>query len=271
MAGSCGEDRFEVRADAVVLSLGTLRAPAFLLKRKLANSSRRVGEGLRIHPAGRVVAEMDEVVDGFVGIPQGAFIDHWADRGVMLEGIFLAPGVLVTSLPGVGHELKELAASYRKLAAFGALVSDTSVGKVIPGHFGNEFTTIYQLNKTDAENLRFGIARNTEIYLAAGAKRVFTGFYPVPIVDSEESLRRLEEVPVRAKDLEVMAFHPLGTCAMGADPKKSVVDFSLETHDIKDLYLMDGSVVPDSLGVNPQITIMSLSMRAARLLAGKLK
>lgn len=271
VAGKSGEDRFEVRAEAVVLAMGTLPGPAFLLKRKLANSSRRVGKGLRIHPAARVVAEMDEIVDGHIGIPQGAYVDRWSDRGVMLEGIFLHPGVMMTSLPGVGAELKELAAAYRRLSAFGVMVTDTSVGSVRPGMFGDPFTVRYQINRADSESLRFGIARVAEIYLAAGAKRIFTGFHPVPVVDGAESLKRLEEAKVTSHDLEIMAFHPLGTCAMGADPKKSVVGFSLETHDVKSLYIMDGSVVPESLGVNPQITIMALAMRAARLLAEKLK
>jgi choline dehydrogenase-like flavoprotein len=177
----------------------------------------------------------------------------------------------MTSLPGVGYELKERIGAYRRLSAFGAMVSDTSAGSVHRGRYGDPFTAMYQMSQADSLSLRFGLVRIAEIYLAAGAKRIYTGFYPVPMVDSQQSLRKLEEADLMPKDLEIMAFHPVGTCAMGADPHKSVVGFSLETHDIKGLYIMDGSVVPGSLGVNPQITIMALAMRAARLLAEKLK
>jgi choline dehydrogenase-like flavoprotein len=214
---------------------------------------------------------MDEIVDGFIGIPQGAFVDHWADRGVMLEGIFLHPGILMMSLPGVGAELKELAMAYRRLSAFGAMVSDTSVGRVLHSRFGEPFTAIYQINRADAESLRFGMARIAEIYLAAGAKRVFTNFHPLPVVDSAQALKRFEAARLSPQDLEITAFHPLGTCRMGADQRSSVVDFSLETHDVKNLYIMDASVIPGSLGVNPQVTTMSLAMRAAGLLAEKMK
>jgi len=270
VAGRNGADRFEVRADAVVLAMGALRTPAFLMRQKLGNSSRRMGKGLQIHPAGRVVAVMDEIVDGHIGIPQGAFVDHWADRGIMLEGIFLHPGILMTSLPGAGAELKELAAAYRRISAFGAMVSDTSVGRVIPSFAGDPFTAFYQMNQADAESMRFGVARVVEIYLKAGAKKIFTGFHPVPMVDGPESLKRLESVKMTPRDMEIMAFHPLGTCAMGADPRRSVVDFSLRSHDVDKLYIMDASVIPGSLGVNPQITIMALAMRGARLLAQQL-
>jgi len=270
VAGTSPDGRFEVGADVVVLSLGAILGPAFLLRNKLANSSKRVGRELSLHPAGRVAAEFDETVDGYIGIPQGAYIDRWADRGIMLEGIFTPPGLLIASLPGAGPEFKNLAAAYRRLSAFGVMVSDTSTGRVLRGAFGHPCILLYQLSRADAESMRFGIARLAEIYFAAGAKRVFTSFAPIPVLDGANDLPHFEKAPLKPSQFEMMAFHPLGTCAMGADPRRSVVNFSLETHDIRNLYLMDGSVVPGALGVNPQITLMTLAMRAARVLADRL-
>ena len=60
-----------------------------------------------------------------------------------------------------------------------------------------------------------------------------------------------------------MAFHPLGTARAGADPARSVVDPHLEVHGVHGLHVADGSVVPSSLGVNPQITIMALALSVA--------
>ena len=270
VTGEGPEGRFEVRAPTVVLAMGALRGPAFLLKHKLANASKRVGKGLQLHPACRVVALFDEIVDGHRGLSQGMYVDKWAERGIMLEGIFIPPGFMVASLPGVGYEFKGLASLYRRLSAFGVMVNDTTAGRVLPGLWLSPFTILYQLSRADARSLRFGIARVAEIYLAAGARRVFTGFHPVPVVDGPEALARLESVPVKPVDMEIMAFHPVGTCPMGADSRTSVVDPSLETHDVRGLYIMDGSVIPDSLGVNPQVTIMALAMHAAKALAEKL-
>jgi choline dehydrogenase-like flavoprotein len=66
-----------------------------------------------------------------------------------------------------------------------------------------------------------------------------------------------------------MAFHPLGTARADARPDRGVVDEDLEMHDAKGVYLADASVVPSSLGVNPQITIMALSTRLAYHLLDK--
>ena len=271
VSGTCPGGRFEVRADAVVLAMGAISGPAFLLRKGLANSSGRVGYHLNIHPATRVTAEFDEIVDGHIGVPQGAYIDHWADRGIMLEGIFTPPGPMLASLPAVGFEFKDLAARYRNLCAFGVMVSDTSSGRVRAGWFGAPFLVKYRLNQADAENMRYGVARLAELYLAAGAKRVFVNFLPLPIIDGPDGVARLEAAPVKPRYFDMMAFHPLGTCAMGGDPMKSVVDFSLRSHDTPNLYIMDGSVIPHSLGVNPQITIMALAMRAAGILADRLR
>jgi choline dehydrogenase-like flavoprotein len=68
---------------------------------------------------------------------------------------------------------------------------------------------------------------------------------------------------VKPWHFEVMAFHPLGTCRMGNDPRKAVLDLNLETHDIKGLFVPDASPFPTSLGVNPQVTIMAFANRTA--------
>ena len=53
--------------------------------------------------------------------------------------------------------------------------------------------------------------------------------------------------------------HILGGCAMADSPQKGVVGFNGEVFGYKNLYVADGSVVPANLGVNPSLTITSLS------------
>jgi choline dehydrogenase-like flavoprotein len=63
---------------------------------------------------------------------------------------------------------------------------------------------------------------------------------------------------------ELSAFHPLGSCRASRDPARGVLDEQLEAHDAQRLFVVDGSVFPSSLGVNPQLTIMAFAQRAAR-------
>ena len=73
----------------------------------------------------------------------------------------------------------------------------------------------------------------------------------------------------RARDLKLMAFHPLGTARAHARATHGVTDGELAVHGIRGLYLADGSVVPSALGVNPQLTIMALATRLAFRLLGR--
>lgn len=58
--------------------------------------------------------------------------------------------------------------------------------------------------------------------------------------------------------------HQCGTARMGHDPAKSVVDTVCRSHDHKNLFIMDASVLPTSAAVNPALTIAALALRAAR-------
>lgn len=105
------------------------------------------------------------------------------------------------------------------------------------------------------------------MFLAAGAQKVLTAVAPMPMVSSSSDVDRLEQLPLRARDFELTAYHPLGTVRMGLDRGSSVVDTDLQAHDLPGLYVCDGSVMPSSPAVNPQLTIMALATRASRRLA----
>jgi len=55
----------------------------------------------------------------------------------------------------------------------------------------------------------------------------------------------------------------MGTCRMGRHPDTSVVGPFGETHAVRGLFVVDASVFPSSVGVNPQVTIMAFATRAA--------
>ena len=67
----------------------------------------------------------------------------------------------------------------------------------------------------------------------------------------------------------VSATHNMGTARMGKDPATSVVDATLQAHEVAGLYIADGSVFPTSTSVNPTLTIVALALRLAHRLAGR--
>lgn len=240
----------EVRAPDVVVAAGTIHTPLLLARSGLGGASGQLGQNLALHPATGTYALMDEVVDMAKGVPQSFFVDEFASEGIIFEGVAGPPSYVAMSLPLSGRRHAAAMASYRNLAMFGLMVSDSSRGSV--RSLAGRPAIRYDLVEADVARFRSGLARMEELFRAAGAREVYL---PLP--------QGVRPEQARARDLKLMAFHPLGTARADARPDHGVVDGDLALHGVRGVHVADGSVVPSALGVNPQQTIMALATRLA--------
>ena len=88
-----------------------------------------------------------------------------------------------------------------------------------------------------------------EIAQAAGAKRVALGRSPGVHID--DGIHQTSNA------------HNHGTCRMGDDPNQSVVDRWCRSHEVENLWVVDGSVMPTNGGYNPTLTILANAYRVA--------
>jgi GMC oxidoreductase len=255
-----------VSCSHVVVACGAIHTPVLLAKQGLGGHSGELGRNLAIHPATAVRALFDEEIDMANGVPQSYFIDEFADEGIMFEGAAGPPDYAAMSFPFAGEKHRELMLQYRNIAQFGLMVSDLSRGFV--RERAGRIEIRYDLNDEDRQTFERGIERLCELFVAAGARVIYPPVAGVPeIVGGDlEPLRRAE---VNAQDLLLMAFHPLGTARADARPDHGVVDGNLRLHEMENVWISDASVIPSSIGVNPQITIMALATRLAYHLLDK--
>jgi glucoside 3-dehydrogenase (cytochrome c) catalytic subunit len=68
-----------------------------------------------------------------------------------------------------------------------------------------------------------------------------------------------------------MGIHEVGVARMGNDPKRSVLNQFQQTHDISNLFVMDGSSFVSSACQNPTLTIMALAVRSTDYLLGEMR
>lgn len=260
----------KVKADAVIVAGGALMTPLLLRKNRLCMESGWLGKNLSIHPASKVVALFDETIDMVNGaIPQGYSIDEFADEGIMLEGGSVPPATAALAMWSLGEDFVRTMDDYRKMALFGFMVQDHSRGRVLPGRKGSPLI-LYSLNEFDTRRMQRGIEVLTEVFLAAGARRVYPFVKGQYEISSLDDLERLRARKLRAGDFEVSSYHPLGTCRIGTDPARSCLRPDHRAWNVEALYVVDGSAVPSSLGVNPQLTIMAMAHRAAELIDQRL-
>lgn len=255
--------KFRIDSKAVVLAAGAINSPQLLLKSKIANSSGEVGKNLYFHPLTPVVAVFDKELKGYYGITQSYGVNHFSKMpdggfGYRIEGVFAMPGLAAMVLPSFGKVHWNIMSGYNYMAACFVLVHDEGTGQVTVGSDGRPVIE-YSVSEKDKRKMIHGMKEAARIYLKAGARKVYTTHNEIVEIRGENDLDLIDKRGIEPNSLTLISAHPQGTCRMGEDPKKSVVNSRGESHDIRNLFICDASVHPTSVGVNPQVTIMAIS------------
>lgn len=256
--------RFDVRAQAVIVACGSLHTPGLLQRSGIA--TKHVGKNLTLHPAFRIGALFDERVDGWDGAMQSVYSDHFADDGLILLGVYTAPNILAAAFPGVGRKHRRIVRSLPNLAFFGAMIHDEAGGRV-RRWLSREPLVTYRMTTRDRERLWRGVGVLGEMAFAAGAREILLPIFGAEPISRPEDLRALIASPPPARKVECMSFHPLGSARMSAAPEDGVVKPTGESWRVDNLFVVDGSVLPTSIGVNSQLPVMAIALRLARGIA----
>jgi hypothetical protein len=256
-----GQDE-TIEAGLLVLATGALATPYFARAFKLGPEWRRAGDGLSLHPAAKVSALFPEPVGSF-GVPQGLGFDDPNDPAVRYEGVATPPEASGLTMPLDGRGLARWMARHDRVATFGFMVRDTNRGKVrYPFGPGLPFIR-YDLARGDLARMASASRLLARVFFAAGAESVLM---PFNVDGNELDNPSGLDAPALSRPspsrLYTMAFHPMGTCGMGR-----VVDEDLRL--APGIHVCDGSVVPESLGVNPQMTIYAFGLRLAEHLLAR--
>lgn len=266
--------RVRVRAQAVSCSAGALNSPMLLLRSGLDDG--KVGRRTFLHPTVAMVALFDREIRPFYGAPQSIGSHQFAQRGEGKMGFFLEtppihPMLAATAYPAFGVEQQ---AFLSQLAHVQGLIS-LSIDGFLPGDVGGRVSLgrggkmcfDYPVRGALEESFRASCVAMARIQLAAGAREVRSLHRQPVVVRSEKDLPKLEAAPYGALRHAIFSAHQMGGCAMGEDPARAVVDSRLRHHRIRNLHVVDGSVFPTSLGVNPSETIYALAHWAAEHVA----
>jgi choline dehydrogenase-like flavoprotein len=239
--------RRRVDAGAVVVAAGTLNTPQLLIRSGLPDSpsSRLVGRNLGFHPARLVYGLFDEPQDAHMVYPITAHAmahQHDEDGGFVVEATTIQDPIGFATTAGDengplwGPALVETLRGFRHWVGLLVMVNDENNGSVqLDGDGGESFSAAF--NEREQERIDGALDFTREVLTRAGASRLcWTG---------------------------LLTTHVQGTCRMGSDPGRSVVDADGQSWDVKRLYVGDGSLVPRTLSVNPSLTIMALADRVA--------
>jgi choline dehydrogenase-like flavoprotein len=277
VAATHGGRQFRVHAPIVCAAAGALHTPLLLRRSGLKN--RWIGANLRLHPVSAVVGLFDEPVHAWRG-PMMTTVCEVAARGVdgshygaKLECPALHPGLSGATLSFTSPsdtKRQTLLSAHR--ASIIVLGRDKGAGSVAeqPNSDGRLVRIDYTVAKHDRESLLAGMRHACAILIAAGAKEITAAVHGVPpcLVDTPQ---RGTDAPsfdawfarvraaFRVNQAGFFSAHQMGTARMASTPQLGAVDVHGQTHEVEGLYVCDTSLFPTPSGVNPMLTVFSLS------------
>ena len=273
---------YEAKAKVVIVAASTLESARLLLLSQssqhpngIANSSGHVGHNFCEHLMGPSITGLVKELVGKPhtlddGRPGGFYIPRFRNlqerqpgfvRGYGFEGnsghAMFPPGV--GNAPGFGAAFKkrvrDYAGAFIDLGAFGEVLARyenyVDLDPEVKDHWGIPVLRFhYQCGDNEHKMAEDMVATAREMFHEAG----------------------IEEIGVRREMLtEGWSIHELGTARMGTDPKTSVLNQFQQSHDVKNLFVVDGSSHVSASCQNPTWTIMALAWRSCDYLADEFK
>jgi choline dehydrogenase-like flavoprotein len=256
-----GEEHFQ-KAKAVIVSGYAIETPRLLLnsacegyEKGLANSSDTVGRYLMAQIGNVVLGRFEEPVRMYKAPPAHALTEEFYEtdpkrdfaRGFAIQTVGPLPIAFAKQMMAArgswGWGMRRIMMDYNHWSSFGLL------GEILPwadnrvtlaeemDQFGLRVAHVnFDLHENDEKLRDFGRKKTEEVMWAAGAQEVVQ---------------------------EARFAHLVGAARMGKDPATSVVDAFGRTHDIANLFICDGSILPTQGSANPGLTIQALAARTA--------
>ncbi len=277
-AGAKGADpewepgEYVIEVGHVVLAGGVMGTTPLLLTSGLPGLPRRTGEGFTCHPAHILVGEHPSPITNDVGHPKSWFVDHGASDGYVLETCMYFPFITAKNLTGFGAPHSALMRAFPRLQMILVLACDHATpGNRITVDRRGAPVVHYTFTAPVIESMVRATRASARIFFAAGAIRIHAPSADPPLVEVADAAHledRIHARHFRAGQISISAAHLMGGCGMGRSAADSVTDDRGRVHGHPWLRVADASLFPDSLEINPYLTIMALADRVAeRLLA----
>jgi choline dehydrogenase-like flavoprotein len=255
----------QIAVDKVVLAAGSLNTPKILLNSGYKN--KHLGQHLKLHPVSGVAGKFSEEQKPWAGTMQGIYSDDYLfmkdNYGYLLEGLPMHPSLFFPFFPNNNDNFEDFIKSYNYWSGSIVLTSDKSSGSIInknPQHLWD-----YNLNDFDHSNLLHGLENLVRANYLAGAEEIMVAASPtmhwkkssnVNIEDFINKIRAIKNEPFR---ILLGSAHQMGTARINPNPEQGVVDLDGKVHGLENVYIVDASTFPRCSGVNPMISIQSMS------------
>jgi len=257
--------KLTIKGATFISSAGAISSSILLLKSKLGIAN--AGKKLAFNLGSQITAAFKQTVNSYDGLQISHFLKT-DDRRFVMETWYNPPMFQSTAMPGWFDQHFNNMHEYGKMACTGVLVGTASNAVVkAAGLLGRDIN--YVPTEDDFDSLMIALEKAAEIYLSAGgAVRVMPNTFSYYEYKTVQELKdNLRKDVKSSRDISTGTGHPQGGNVMSNDPATGVVDEGFKVFGFENLFVCDASIFPTSLGVNPQVTVMTLAHYAAPMIA----
>lgn len=286
-----------IQARNIVLGAGAIGSSRLLLQTARANPSildasptSHIGAGLVLHPSVPIIGLFDQPIDLLEGLDSAAHVDSFGPTpGFIFETMSGLPAYGAALIPGNARQVFDVLSRYQNSAGFGLMRIDSSSldNRIVLNETGDDVDLVYTLTPEDIRELQRGLAIGIRMMFLAGAYEVvipsnenvlgMPDFRPTDvtylthIAQADLVEENIKYLPNRTL---LTAAHLQATNRMGATPHTGAISpnhrvWSVKGQEIPNLYVMDASIFPTSVGANPMQSIYTFAkIFSERLIAG---
>jgi len=265
---------YEIEADRFVLAAGAYASSKLLWDsgfQGAVDGVRTVGRRFTCNFGSPVIGRFAEPQYGWRG-QQIGYVYHIPDDRMVIETAFAPPAAIGLLAPQWGDAFLELAGAYSSIA-----VATPTVGSVAYGDIREKddplgergYLIDYALDAEDWRRLSRAMNMSAVALFDVGAEEIYTTRFDARTITAGEyrrdpgALDRYFAGIGPSDYFKVESGHPQGGNVIHESPYYGVVDDTLKVHGVDNLWICDASVIPASITMNLQMTIMALARYAS--------
>jgi choline dehydrogenase-like flavoprotein len=262
-----------VRGRKIVVAAGAIGSTGVLERTgEVAALGLPLGDHFSFNFGSPVHADFAAPVHAWKGLQIAHYFDR-LDDGFVIETWFNPPATQALALPGWMDAMHGNLARYDHLACAAPLVGSTSRSSVDARGSRGERIHV-KLGETDLARLKNGLRTVCEMFAqhTEPPQRLLLGTLDDWQCTPTDVAARIDRI-TSFQQIQIGTGHPQGGNSLSSNgqgvERKGVVDPAFRVHGTRGLFVVDASVFPTSLGVNPHWTIMAIADLAAPIVAGQ--